>query len=144
MVFGRPSPLYRQRLWRHFYFAQSATFLRGVYTKLGMQKQQAGGKTTTLLINETTVLVKRYITKKLCFNGAAKGDVDLCISAGYKKGLKNQLKNSQLPFRRREKAMQGFRSTDSSSGLYQSTVTFKIVSLYRPAPRRPHNLISPP
>ena len=55
MVIGRPSPLYRQRLWRHFYFAQSATFLRGVHTKLSMQTRQAGGKTTTLLINETTV-----------------------------------------------------------------------------------------
>ena len=55
MVFGRPSTLYRQRIWRHFYFAQSAAFLRGVYTKLSGQTRQAGGKTTTLLINETTV-----------------------------------------------------------------------------------------
>ena len=105
LVIGRPIPLYRQRLWRRFYFAQSATFLSSVYTKLLTQTRQAGGKTTTLLINETTVLVKRYITKKLCVYDATKSDVDLCIKRRLQKRAQNQLKNSQLPFRRREKAM---------------------------------------
>tara|TARA_B100000787_G_scaffold166586_1_gene152053 strand:- start:323 stop:658 length:336 start_codon:yes stop_codon:yes gene_type:complete len=85
--------------------APLATFLRGVYTKLSTQTRQAGGKTTTLLINETTVLVKRYITKKLCVYDATKSDVDLCIKRRLQKRAQNQLKNSQLPFRRREKAM---------------------------------------
>ena len=120
-AFGDVSTLRSQR---HFRVAFTQNFQR--------RRDKPAARRLLYWLMKQQFLVKRYVTKKLCSCGATKGDVDLCIKRRSQKGPKNQLKNSQLPVRRREKAMQWFSFTDSSRGLYQSTVTFKIVSPHRP------------
>ena len=53
---------------------------------------------------------KRIITDKLRSYGAAKREVAPGIDHWSHKGLNNRAENSHLPFRKRERAMQGFRS----------------------------------
>lgn len=54
---------------------------------------------------------KRIITDKLRSYDAAKRDVMPDIEHRSHKGLNNRAENSHLPLRKRERAMQGFRST---------------------------------
>ena len=54
---------------------------------------------------------KRIITDKLRSYGAAKRAVAPGLDHWPHKGLNNRAENSHLPFRKRERAMQGFRST---------------------------------
>ena len=53
---------------------------------------------------------KRIITDKLRSYGAAKREVAPGLGHWSQKGLNNRAENSHLPFRKRERAMQGFRS----------------------------------
>ncbi len=53
---------------------------------------------------------KRIITDKLRSYGAAKREVAPGLDHWSHKGLNNRAENSHLPFRTRERAMQGFRS----------------------------------
>jgi putative transposase len=53
---------------------------------------------------------KRIITDKLRSYGAAKCEVSPGLDHRSHKGLNNRAENSHLPFRKRERAMQGFRS----------------------------------
>jgi putative transposase len=53
---------------------------------------------------------KRIITDKLRSYGAAKREVAPGIDHWSHKGLNNRAENSHLPFRKRERVMQGFRS----------------------------------
>jgi len=53
---------------------------------------------------------KRIITDKLRSYGAAKREIAPGIDHRSHKGLNNRAENSHLPFRKRERAMQGFRS----------------------------------
>ncbi|MFY9237760.1 MAG: IS6 family transposase [Roseovarius sp.] len=53
---------------------------------------------------------KRIITDKLRSYGAAKREVAPGLDHWSHKGLNNRAENSHLPFRKRERAMQGFRS----------------------------------
>lgn len=53
---------------------------------------------------------KRIITDKLRSYGAAKREVAPGLDHWYDKSLNNRAENSHLPFRKRERAMQGFRS----------------------------------
>ncbi len=53
---------------------------------------------------------KRIITDKLRSYGAARREVAPGIEHWSHKGLNNQAKNSYLPFRKRERMMQGYRS----------------------------------
>ena len=53
---------------------------------------------------------KRIITDKLRSYGAAKREVAPGLGHWSHKGLNNRAENSHLPFRKRERAMQGFRS----------------------------------
>ncbi|RDL47494.1 hypothetical protein BLJAPNOD_05590 [Ensifer sp. M14] len=56
---------------------------------------------------------KRIITDKLRSYGAAKRDVMPAVEHRSHKGLNNRAENSHLPLRKRERAMQGFRSAGS-------------------------------
>ena len=58
-------------------------------------------------------LPKRIITDKLRSYGAAKREVASNLDHWSHKGLNNRAENSHLPFRKRERAMQGFRSPGS-------------------------------
>lgn len=53
---------------------------------------------------------KRIITDKLRSYGAAKREVASGLDHWSHKGLNNRAENSHLPFRKRERVMQGFRS----------------------------------
>ena len=53
---------------------------------------------------------KRIITDKLRSYGAAKREVAPGLDHWSHKGLNNRAENSHLPFRKRERAMQGYRS----------------------------------
>ena len=53
---------------------------------------------------------KRIITDKLRSYGAAKREVAPGLDHWSHKGLNNRAENSHLPFRKRERVMQGFRS----------------------------------
>ncbi|WP_262266462.1 IS6 family transposase [Microvirga yunnanensis] len=53
---------------------------------------------------------KRLITDKLGSYAAARRQVMPEVEHRFHKGLNNQAENSHLPFRRRERTMQGFRS----------------------------------
>ena len=53
---------------------------------------------------------KRIITDKLRSYGAAKREVAPGLGHWSHKGLNNRAENSHLPFRKRERVMQGFRS----------------------------------
>lgn len=55
-------------------------------------------------------LPKRMVTAKLRSYGAAKREVASGLDHGSHKGLNNRAENSHLPFRKRERTMQGFRS----------------------------------
>jgi putative transposase len=55
-------------------------------------------------------LPKRIITDKLRSYGAAKREVAPSLDHWSHKGLNNRAENSHLPFRKRERVMQGFRS----------------------------------
>jgi len=56
---------------------------------------------------------KRFITDKLRSYGAANREVAPGVEHRCHKGLNNRAENSHLPFRKRERAMQGYRSPGS-------------------------------
>ena len=56
---------------------------------------------------------KRFITDKLRSYGAAKREIAPGVEHRSHKGLNNRAENSNLPFRKRERAMQGYRSPGS-------------------------------
>jgi putative transposase len=53
---------------------------------------------------------KRIVTDKLRSHGAAKAEVASGLAHWSHEGLNNRAENSHLPFRKRERAMQGHRS----------------------------------
>ncbi|MEP5383240.1 MAG: IS6 family transposase [Shimia thalassica] len=56
---------------------------------------------------------KRFITDKLRSYGAAKREIAPSLEHRSHKGLNNRAENSHLPFRKRERGMQGYRSPGS-------------------------------
>ncbi len=65
------------------------------------------------LMNRQKRSPKRFITDKLRSYGAAKREIAPGVEHRSHKGLNNRAENSHLPFRKRERAMQGFRSPGS-------------------------------
>lgn len=55
-------------------------------------------------------LPKRIVTDKLRSYGAARREIASGLKHRSHKGLNNRAENSHLPFRKRERCMQGFRS----------------------------------
>ncbi|WP_138473164.1 IS6 family transposase [Poseidonocella sp. HB161398] len=62
------------------------------------------------LLKRTGVVLKRIVTDKLRSYGAAKREVAPGLGHWSHKGLDNRADNSHLPFRTRERTMQGYRS----------------------------------
>jgi putative transposase len=62
------------------------------------------------LMKRWSFVPKRIMTDKLRSYGAAKREVAPGLDRWSHKGLNNRAENSHLPFRKRERAMQGFRS----------------------------------
>ena len=65
------------------------------------------------LLKKAGMPPKRIITDKLRSYGAAKREVMPAVEHRSHKGLNNRAENSQLPLRKRERTMQGFRSPGS-------------------------------
>ena len=65
------------------------------------------------LMKKHTCIPKRFITDKLRSYGAAKREIAPGVERRSHKGLNNRVENSHLPFRKRERAMQGNRSPGS-------------------------------
>ena len=65
------------------------------------------------LMKRWSFVPKRIITDKLRSYGAAKREVAPSLDHWSHKGLNNRAENSHLPFRKRERVMQGFRSPGS-------------------------------
>jgi len=62
------------------------------------------------LVKKHNCTPKRFITDKLRSYGAAKREIAPGVEHRSHKGLNNRAENSHLPFRKRERAMQGYRS----------------------------------
>ena len=62
------------------------------------------------LMKKHSCTPKRFITDKLRSYGAAKREIAPGVEHRSHKGLNNRAENSHLPFRKRERAMQGYRS----------------------------------
>ncbi|WP_114948000.1 IS6 family transposase [Microvirga calopogonii] len=83
---------------------------------------------------------KRMITDKLGSYAAAQRQVMPAVEHRSHKGLNNRAENSHLPLRRRERAMQGFRS---SGGLQRFTSVFSAVrNLFVPTRSRRSALVT--
>ena len=65
------------------------------------------------LLKKQGVVPRRMITDKLRSYGAAKRQVMPDVEHRSHKGLNNRAENSHLPFRKRERMRQGFRSIGS-------------------------------
>lgn len=65
------------------------------------------------LMNRQRRTPKRFITDKLRSYGAAKREIAPGVEHRSHKGLNNRAENSHLPFRKRERAMQGYSTPGS-------------------------------
>jgi len=72
--------------------------------------KQAAKRLLISLIKRHGFVPKRIVTDKLRSYGAAKREVASHVDHWSHKGLNNRAENSHLPFRKRERTMQGFRS----------------------------------
>jgi putative transposase len=76
------------------------------------------------LMKKQGCLPKRIVTDKLRSYAAARRQVMPAVEHRSHKGLNNRAENSHLPLRKRERIMQGFRS---SGGLQRFLLTFSAV-----------------
>jgi putative transposase len=74
---------------------------------------QAAKRLLRRLMKQHGLAPKRIITDKLRSYGAAKREIVPGVEHRSHKGLNNRAENSHLPFRKRERAMQSYRSTGS-------------------------------
>ena len=72
--------------------------------------KRAAKRLLVKLMKRWGIVPKRIITDKLRSYGAAKREVAPGLDHWSHKGLKNRAENNHLPFRKRERVMQGFRS----------------------------------
>jgi len=82
---------------------------------------------------------RRMITDKLGSYAAARRQIIPGIEHRSHKGLNNRAENSHLPLRRRERAMQGFRSP---GGLQRFVAVFSAVRNHFVAPRSRHSALA--
>ena len=84
--------------------------------KIGIQTRRntkAAKRLLTRLLKKQGLPPKRMITDKLRSYGSAKRQVMPAVEHRSHKGLNNRAENSHLPFRKRERMRQGFRSIGS-------------------------------
>ncbi len=72
------------------------------------------------LLKKQGMVPRRMITDKLRFYGAAKRQVMPGVEHHSHKSLNNRAENSHLPFRKRERMRQGFRSIGSFVPLFSA------------------------
>jgi putative transposase len=100
-----------QKLWLWRAVDQSGIVLDEI---LQRRRDKAAAKRLLYrLLKEQARTPKRFITDKLRSYGAAKREIAPGVDHRLHKGLNNRAENSHLPFRKRERAMQGYRSPGS-------------------------------
>lgn len=90
------------------------------------------------LMKRAGFVPKRIITDKLGSYDAAKREIALGLDHWSHKGLNNRAENSHLPFRKRERVMQGYRSPGGLQrfvSIHSATRNCFSVSAHRPAAR---------
>ena len=95
------------------YWLRGAVDQHGVVLEEILQSRRdkrAARRLLVELIKRWGFVPKRIISDKLLSYCAAKREVAPGLDHCSHKGLNNRAENSQLPFRKRERAMQGFRS----------------------------------
>ena len=116
-------------LWR-------AVYQRGVVLEEILQSQrdkQAAKRLLRKLMKRAGSVPKRIITDMLRSYGAVKRELLLQLDHLSHKGLSNRAENSHLPFRKRERVMQGHRSPD---GLQRFVSIHSAVRNYFSVPTR--------
>ncbi|MGO6862791.1 transposase, partial [Rhizobium ruizarguesonis] len=93
-------------LWRAV--DQHGTVLEEILQK--RRDKRAAKRLLVALVKRYGFAPKRIITDKLRSYGAAKAEVAPGLDHWSHKGLNNRAANSHLPFRKRERTMQGHRS----------------------------------
>ncbi|MCM2442880.1 IS6 family transposase [Agrobacterium vitis] len=93
-------------LWRGV--DQHGTVLEEILQK--RRDKSAAKRLLVALMKRYGFVPKRIITDKLRSYGAAKAQVAPCLDHWSHKGLNNRAENSHLPFRKRERTMQGHRA----------------------------------
>ena len=91
------------------------------------------------LMKKQGCLPKRIVTDKLRSYGAARRQVMPTVEHRSHKGLNNRAENSHLPLRKRERAMQGFRSP---GGLQRFLFIFSAVRNLFVPPHPKHSAIA--
>ncbi|WP_392712647.1 IS6 family transposase [Rhizobium ruizarguesonis] len=91
------------------------------------------------LLKKQGLSPKRIVTDKLRSYGAAKRDVMPGVEHRSHKGLNNRAENSQVPRRKRERMMQGFRSV---GGLQRFISVFSAVRNLFVAPHQRHSALA--
>nr|WP_245875667.1 DDE-type integrase/transposase/recombinase [Puniceibacterium antarcticum] len=100
------------RLWR-------AVDQQGLVLEESLQSKrdtQAAKRLLTSLIRRHGFVPKRIVTDKLRSYGAAKREVASGLDHWSHKGLINRAENHHLPFRKRERSMQGGRTPGGLQG----------------------------
>ncbi|MBO9403336.1 IS6 family transposase [Shimia sp. R9_3] len=88
------------------------------------RNKRAAKRLLRSLIKRLGFIPKRIITDKLRSYGAAKREIAPSLDHWSHKGLNNRAENSHLPFRKRERTMQGHRSV---GGLQRFVATHSAV-----------------
>ncbi|NEJ26112.1 IS6 family transposase [Rhizobium leguminosarum] len=91
------------------------------------------------LLKKQGLSPKRIVIDKLRSYGAAKRDVMPAVEHRSHKGLNNRAENSQVPLRKRERMMQGFRSV---GGLQRFISVFSAVRNLFVAPHQRHSALA--
>ncbi|MGZ2433939.1 putative transposase [Rhizobium pisi] len=127
-------------LWRAV--DQHGTDLEEILQKR-LDKRDAAKRVLVALMKRYGFAPKRIITDKLRSYGAAMAEVAPGLDHWSHKGLNNRAENSHLPFRKRERTMQGHRSPGSCNGSSPCAQRPAIAFQFRPvaAPRK-HSLPS--
>tara|TARA_R110002110_G_scaffold27526_1_gene99872 strand:- start:1581 stop:1964 length:384 start_codon:yes stop_codon:yes gene_type:complete len=98
---------------------------------LQKRRSKAAAKRLLTRLIKRFGLPKRIVSDKLRSYGAARREVASKLEHRSHKGLNNRAENSHLPFRKRERVMQGFRS---AGGLQQFVSVHSATRNYFSAP----------
>jgi putative transposase len=100
---------------------------------------KAAARLLRRLLKKQGVAPKRVVTDKLGSYAAARRQIMPTVEHRSHKGLNNRAENSHLPVRRRERAMQGFRSP---GGLQRFVAPFSAVRNHFVPPRSRRSALS--
>jgi hypothetical protein len=94
--------------------------------------KKAAKRLLMALMKRLDFVPKPIITDKLCSYGAAKAEVAPSLEHWSHKGLNNRSENSHLPFRKRQRTMQGHRSPGALQRFVSMHSATRIAFQFRP------------